>query len=342
MKRVRIECDDVTAWPILVQAAHRAALGKRGRGDVNAFFSNLEESLSLIRCSLLAARLPYGTYRRFSICDPKYRVIHAAPFADRVAHHALMEPLAQPLDNWQPATSYASRQGKGVHAAIAHAQCQCRRYQWYVKMDISGYFAHISHALLMRQLHRRLRGRWLFELIAQVLDSYQTQPGIGLPIGALTFQHFANVFLAPADRWLIAHEDTRARCRYMDDTVVWLDTRSAAKNLLSQYQGFLQRELSLKLKPSQIQQARYGLTFCGYRLHPERIRPGRRRLRRFKQLLTHWEESCQAGQIDMLELQRRVDSLVAMLAPGRSLTWRRQLLQTRLLKTRRSNRLVVE
>lgn len=331
MKRIRIEPEQVTALPELVEAAHRAARGKRDRPDVQAFFCQFERSLARVQQALLDARLPEGRYRRFSIRDPKPRLIHAAPFADRVAHHALMRPMETPLDQWQPATSFACRRGKGVHAAVAYAQRQTRRYPWYVKMDVSGYFEHIDHAVLIRLLHRRLKGDWLFRLIEAVLASYCSSPGRGLPIGALTSQHFANTYLVPADQWLIAHPLCRAHCRYMDDTVIWAESREAANHLWRAYQQWFEETLHLSLKPVVLQRSDQGLTLCGIRIRPHVLRPGRRRQRRFRQQLTHSERAYETGDIDMPTLQRHVDSLVAMLAPGQSLAWRRSLLGQRVI-----------
>lgn len=330
MKRVRIESNEVTALPELVEAAHRAARAKRDRPDVRAFFGRLERSLSHVQQALLDARLPHGSYRRFSIRDPKPRIIHAAPFADRVAHHALMRPMDVPLDQWQPATSFACRRGKGVHTAIVHAQRQCRRYPWFVKMDVSGYFEHINHSVLIELLHRRLKGSWLFRLLEAILASHCSVPGRGLPIGALTSQHFANIYLVPADQWLISHPMCRAHCRYMDDTVVWAESREEANRLWHDYRDWLAQTLHLSLKPVVVQRTRHGLTLCGIRIRPHALRPSRRRQQQFRRQLQHWERSYQDADIDMLILQRRVDALIAMLLPGQSLQWRRKLMSRRL------------
>lgn len=331
MKRVRIESDQVTAFPELVEAAHRAARGKRDRPDVQAFFDQLERSLSHVQQALLHARLPNASYRRFSIRDPKPRIIHVAPFADRVAHHALMHPMDAPLDQWQSTTSFACRRGKGVHAAIAHAQRQCRRYPWFVKMDVSGYFEHIDHSVLMQLLHRRLKGPWLFRLLEAVLASYCSVPGQGLPIGALTSQHFANTYLVPADKWLISHPLCRAHCRYMDDTVVWAESREAANVMWHDYQDWLEQTLHLSLKPVVVQRTGHGLTLCGIRIRPYALRPSRRRQQLFRRHLRYWENAYQNADIDMFTLQRRVDSLVSMLSPGQSLEWRRNLMAQRII-----------
>lgn len=329
MKRVRIGCAEVTDWHALVEAAGRAARSKRGRRPVRAFFADFERSLGSVRDALERARMPAGTWRPFRIRDPKSRLIHAAPFADRVAHHALMRPVEAPLDRWQPPTSHACRRGMGTHTAVAQARRRCARYPWYAKMDVSGYFEHIDHEVLLGLLHRRLAGRWLFATIEAVLGSYKSAPGKGLPIGALTSQHFANAYLVPADRWLIDHPLCRGHCRYMDDTVVWAESREAANALARGYREVLGDTLRLKIKPFALQRSRRGLAFCGSRIDPSGVRPGRRRQRRFKERLRAWEAAWTEGLIDTPTLQRNVDALVAMLGPGRSTAWRRDWLRHR-------------
>jgi len=327
VKRHKITLDLIADWQSLSAAAYRAARGKRQRPDVQAFFYQYENSLNTVREALLKGRIPCGYYRSFEIRDPKRRTIRAAPFADRVAHHALMAPLVKPLDDWQVPSSFACRIGKGTHAAVAFAQKQCRRFKWYLKMDVRGYFDHINHARLIDLLCGRLRGEGLFRLIHALLQSYETAPGKGLPIGALSSQHFANLYLTPADRWLIAHPSVSAHCRYMDDTVVWCAHKTQARTLYLEYAAWLKEYWSLNLKPAIIQQVDRGLSFCGYRLHPRHLRPGRRRLRQFARRLHYWQGAFFRGEITIQTLQQNCDALQAMLQPAQSWHWRTQLLK---------------
>lgn len=326
MKRYSVKLETIADWHNVTAAAHRAAHGKRMRREVQAFFNNYEVSISQVCDALSIGDLPQGCYRRFEIYDPKYRVIHAAPFADRVAHHALMAPLIKPLDDWQVPSSFACRTGKGVHAAVLFAQRQCRRFAWYLKMDVAGYFEHIDHLRLIALLHRRLKGSGLFSLIDAVLETHQSRPGKGLPIGALTSQHFANLYLTPADRWLIAHPSVRAHCRYMDDTIVWCETKKAARKLYAEYFAWLGDLWLLDLKPAIVQQSRMGLSFCGCRIHPRHVRPGRHRLHQFAQRLQYWQQAFSQDKISVPVLQQNTDALLAMLQLGKSWHWRKQYL----------------
>lgn len=323
MKRLNVTLCEITDWDNLATASHRAARGKRQRPDVRAFFAEFEQSLETVGRALNEGHLPIGRYRRFSIRDPKPRVIHAAPFPDRVAHHALMSPIADHLDNWQVATSFACREAKGVHAAVKYAQRQMRRYRVYLKMDVISYFDAIVHRRLLSLFRQRLKGNDLFSLIRSVLATYSTTEGRGLPIGALTSQHFANVYLTPADRWLLSQPLVRSHCRYMDDTVVWCDNTKEAHNLFREYAHWLETNWALQLKPPVVQSSQQGLSFCGYRIKPHIIRPGHRRLRRFNRLIRHWHKAFEAHEINEMQLQQRVDSLLAMLQPGETYRWRK-------------------
>ncbi|MEM9388791.1 MAG: RNA-directed DNA polymerase [Pseudomonadota bacterium] len=326
MKRFLIHDEQVSSWQAVASASRRAARGKRNRAEVVAFFAHADDALARVSAALRGGRLPRGTFRRFVIHDPKRREITAAPFEDRVAHHAIVQPLVQPLDTWLAATSFACRPGKGVHAAVRHVQRQCCRYPVYLKMDVCAYFERIDHARLRALLQRRLKGGLLFDLLDAVLASFSAVRGRGLPIGALTSQQFANVYLNPADQWLLAHPHVRAHCRYMDDTVVWCESTREARELFTAYQDYLHEHWALTLKAPVIQRSRHGIGFCGYRVSPGKLRPSRRRLQRCKTGLHAWQAKYLAGDIDALQLQQITDALLAMLLPGESTGWRRDLL----------------
>jgi RNA-directed DNA polymerase len=195
MRRVRIELADIAAIPNLAEATLRASRGKRERPAVHAFLGDLEANLGHLANAILTGRAPRGEYRCFRINDPKPRRIHAACFPDRVLHHAIMRLAGPVLERAMPDTSFACRPGKGSLAAVRATQAAVRRFPWYVKIDVSGYFEHIDHAILLDLLARRFKGASFLGLLERVLLTYQSAPGRGLPIGSLTSQYFANHFL---------------------------------------------------------------------------------------------------------------------------------------------------
>ncbi len=323
MRRVRIDLADVAAIGNLAEATARAARGKRERPAVRAFLGRLEESLERLSSDILSGRAPRGEYRRFRISDPKPRIIHAACFADRVLHHAVMLHAGPVLERAMTDTSYACRPGKGALAAVEAVQSALRRFPWYVKVDVSGYFEHIDHAILLRLLGRRFKGAAFMDLLGRILDGYQSRPGKGLPIGSLTSQYFANDYLDGLDRLLLERLGVRAELRYMDDVLWWCDSREQARETLAEVGDWLDRERLLQLKePCQIARSCQGVSFCGYRIGPGVLRLSARRQRRYRERRRHWEAAWRAGEIDGLGLQRGYDAVRAIAIHADSRTWR--------------------
>jgi retron-type reverse transcriptase len=218
-------------WPAicerenLFEAARRARRGKRGRESCAEFEFHLESRVLEIERDLKEQRFSFGPYRQFEVREPKPRSTSAAPYRDRVIHHAIMgviEPLA---DRSFIADSYACRVGKGTHRALTACKRLARRGQYALKADIRHYFATIDHAILLALLQRRFRDRTLLRCLAAILASYQSGPEEyracrgddlfsvgrprGIPIGNLTSQFFANFYLDGLDHFV--QEDLRWR-----------------------------------------------------------------------------------------------------------------------------------
>jgi len=246
-RRTRVELADIAAWPNLEAGLWAAARGKRARPDVAAFLAAAPLELARVQAALLDGRLPVGRFRRFAIRDPKPRLIHAAPFPDRVAQHALIRMLEPRLEQALVPTSFACRPGLGVHAALRHTQACARRWPWYLKLDVEHYFPNLDHARLLALIGRRFKGS-VVRLVSHILAAHQDSPGRGLPIGSLTSQHFANQFLGEADRFALARPECRAHVRYMDDIVLWCASRAEGRALYEAMLGYLSEHLGLRLK----------------------------------------------------------------------------------------------
>ena len=311
---VRIELADVAAWTNLEAALWAAARGKRTRPDVAAFIADSPRRLAQVRHALLQGRLPDGQLRAFAIRDPKPRLIHAAPFADRVAQHALMRLLEPRLEAALVPTSFACRPGRGVHAALTHALLCTRRWPWVLQLDVAHCFPSIPHAPLLALVRRRLRGS-AFDLLAHIVGGHAASPGSGLPIGSLTSQHLANQYLGELDREAIAHPATRAHVRYMDDVLLWCESAADARALRDHLLDWLPRTLGLQFKPPAIQRSNRGFTFCGFRLRPDGLRLGRRRQRAWRHGWRALHEADAAGRADEAWLQQRAEVLRTLALP---------------------------
>lgn len=330
MRRTAIHLDDVAELGHLAWAFWRAALGKRDRAEVRAFAARSGDELTRLAEQIRAGTVAVGRFRRFVIHDPKRRTIHAPHFRERVLHHALMAHVEPVIERYLIDDTFACRPRKGAQAAAARAQVHARRWPWYLKLDMASYFASIDHDILVAQIRRRIKGRGVLELIERIVRSHRGTEGRGLPIGALTSQHFANLYLAPFDRYLLEQARIGGLARYMDDVVIWDSSRERLRQLVEDSRQWLREQLKLELRPGwQLQRSSRGLTFCGFRVWPDRLGVSLRRRRRYRAARRRWEGAFVAGRIDAFELQRGAAACLSILDGADTLPFRRRDLRLR-------------
>ena len=171
MRRLGGLWPQVVSFENLLLAYRRARRGKGRSGQVAAFALDLEHELLGLQRALESGEYRPGGYRLFTIYERKPRLIAAAPFRDRVVHHAVMNVIEPALDRTFIHDSYACRKGKGVHAAVDRYQGWARGYVYALKMDVQQYFASIDHALLKEKLARRIKDTRVLDLLARIIDT---------------------------------------------------------------------------------------------------------------------------------------------------------------------------
>ena len=251
----------------------------------------------------------------FTIRDPKVRRICAAPFGDRVLHHAVMRICEPFFERYLIADSYACRNNKGNCKALAKAQSFSKKNQWYLKLDIHKYFDSIDHEIALWLLARRFKDKELLKLFSNILDSYYVQPGKGIPIGNLFSQHLANMYLGYFDHWIKEELHIKSYIRYMDDFIVFSGSKEALREYLKKITLFLAGRLSLQLKDNvQLNQTRFGCPFLGFRVFPTRLRLNRRSKYRYSKKFRYYENLYRKGIWSEQTLARHVEALNAFSA----------------------------
>lgn len=317
MKSSKVRLEQIAEPDNLREAFLRAARGKAHRRDVVAFRAQLEGELSALRAEILAGAVRVGQFTAFTIFEPKERRIHAPCFRERVLHHALVGPCEADLERWLIADTFACRRGKGREAALRRAEYFAARHRWFLKLDVAKYFDSVPHATLLAELERRFRDRRVVALWRHIVTAYETMPGRGLPIGALTSQHLANLFLGAADRHAKETLRVPGYVRYMDDMALWSDDRAALKHARAVLQDFLRERRGLVLKPNwHLQPTMRGMDFLGYRIRPDGSRLARRSRRRFLRRWTWLEQARERGEVGDREAQARVCALAAFVRPA--------------------------
>jgi hypothetical protein len=174
----------IASFAALRQAALAAACGKRYKPGVAAFLANMEPRLLALERALLSGRWRSGTYTEMVVKEPKERMVSAAPFRDRVVHHALCAVVGPIFEHGFIFDSYANRIGKGTHRAIARFEQYRNRYKHVLRADIYRYFPAIDHAILKQDLRRRITCPQTLWLLDTIIDGsnpqepvYQVYPG---------------------------------------------------------------------------------------------------------------------------------------------------------------------
>lgn len=308
----------ITSWDNLLLAYQRAGRHKRGRGNVAAFEYRLEDNLLQLQEELQAQTYQFGGYQSFFIHEPKRRLISAAPFRDRVVHHALCNIIEPLFERSFIEDSYANRIGKGTHRARNRCQEFARRFRYVLSCDVRQFFPSLDHTILRTQLARQITDAPTLWLIDQILRSgegvlseqYEMVyfPGDdllaalrprGLPIGNLTSQFWANVYLNPFDHFVKRRLRCKGYVRYADDFLLFADD----KPTLWAWKAALEEEMAryrLTIHPgAQPHPVTEGIPFLGFQIYPERQRLKRRKGVQYQRKLKKLMRQYRSGVISM-------------------------------------------
>jgi len=267
MKTHRHLFDKIMAFPNLLLAAKLAQRGKRFRYEVARFNFGLERDLLKLQEELVSGKWTPGAYHSFTVYEPKERPIVAAPYRDRVVHHALCNVIEPIFEAGFMEDSYACREGKGTHAALDRAQDFLRLSRFVLQCDVRKFFFSVNHETLRSVISKKIGCARTLELIHKIIASGGS---VGLPIGNLTSQLFANVYLNELDRFVKQKLKARRYLRYMDDFAVFGDSKSELAAIKKEIAGFLEDRLQLELKEkkSVVLHAKNGMSFLGFRMFP--------------------------------------------------------------------------
>jgi len=273
----------------LLAAYLEARRGKRRKRAVAEFEFNLEPELLRLQTELADGAWRPGPYHSFYVQEHKRRLITAAPFRDRVVHHALLNVLEPVFEPTFIHDSYACRVGKGQHKAIDRYQHWARGHKYVLRGDVRKFYPSVDHGILMAILRRRIRDRRVLALCEAILASgagilegeyelaWFAGDGLftplerrrGLPIGNLTSQFFGNVYLNEMDHFIKERLHVRCYLRYMDDLALFGQDKAEMAGWLDQVSGALARfRLALNPARTRVWQVRVGVEFLGLRVYP--------------------------------------------------------------------------
>lgn len=317
--------EHVITFEALYKAHKSARRGKRKSWPCRHFEKDLEGNLIQLQNELVWGAYQVGWYRSFLIREPKVRKITAlVEFRDRVVQHALMAVLEPIWERSFISHSYACRDGKGTHAGADYAQkvmreCLIKHGKLYaLKADVRKYFQSINHGILKQLLRRKISDKKVLALLDLIVDSYSepNTPGVGIPIGNLTSQLFANIYLDALDQHIKCRLSERWYVRYMDDFVILHHDKRHLQALRISIEVWLADKLHLELNhktgvfPVATKHGQ-GLDFLGYHLWPHKRRLRKGSLCRFKRRVRRLQAKYAENKVDFPEIRQQLSSWIA-------------------------------
>lgn len=301
---------------------------KRHKNDVQTFEFRLEQNLFQLHRDLTAKQYKHQIYTGFYIRDPKVRHIHKASARDRILHHAVFRVLNPIFDKTFIPASFSCRIGKGVHKGVLEIERMIRaesrnftRPCFALKCDVKKFFDTVDHQMLMAILRKKIADADALWLLQEIIGSFTTKQRNlfdrqGLPIGNLTSQLFANIYMNEFDQF-VKHE-LRLQCyaRYTDDFVIISANKQYLEKLIDPIKTFLQDKLNLKLHPKKIslRACHQGIDFLGYVALPYyRLMRTKTRKRIFRKLKARISQY-RSGSISETTLSQSLQSYLGVLS----------------------------
>ena len=296
---------------------------------MGVFERSLEDNLFSLYESLQNKTYKHGNYKAFYIHDPKIRHIHKACVQDRVVHHLISKVLEEIYEPTFYAHSYSCRKDRGTHKAVKALIRFARRASsnntsklFVLKCDVKKFFASVDHTVLMQLLARRIQDKDFLWLLIEVITSFQVENSVnkGMPIGNLTSQLFANIYMDPLDQYIKHELKARYYLRYADDFAVLSNDRSYLRDLTAQIEEFLKEGLKLSLHPGKVTIGDYylGVDFLGYVVFPDFILPRTKTKRRMVRKISKNIQLYKQQRMSSKSLSQTVQSYLGYLSHASS------------------------
>jgi RNA-directed DNA polymerase len=350
MKRIGNLYEKIYDFENLYQAYLQARKGKRYRNDVLKFTANLEENLIQIQNELIYDMYQVGRYREFYVYEPKKRLVMALPFKDRVVQWAIYRQLNPVFDRGYIEHSYACRVGKGTHVAAKNLHNWLRivskkSEKWhYLKLDISKYFYRVDHKKLINIIARKLKDKRTIRLLWKTIKSEDTKFGLptaasltetdvrlenrGMPIGNLTSQLFANIYLNELDHFAKHDLKIRYYTRYMDDVIILHEDKKHLQYVKNEIEAFLEEKLRLNLNnKTAIRPITLGIEFVGYRIWNTHMKIKKPTVQKIRRNLKRIQNKYSLGIMPLEKVRSSLFSYMGMLQHCNSYLLKRKILQ---------------
>ena len=327
---------EICSYINLELAFKMARKGKTQKEYVIEFEKNLKENLLQLRAELLFHIYKPEPLKTFILKDPKTRRISKANFRDRVVHHALFNIIEPIFDRRFIYDSYANRKGKGALKAIERFDSFKRKVSknntsscFVLKADIKHYFDEVNHEILINIIRKKVNDGGAIWLITRILSNYSLeQNGKSMPLGNLTSQFFANVYLNELDQFVKHKLRAKYYIRYVDDFVILEYDKEKLEFYKEQIDEFLKNKLKLQLHKdkSQIHKLGESINFLGFRVFYHHKLLKKSNLRKMNNSIHLLQEGYRNGLVDYDDIYDFIEGWIAYANNGNTYKLRKKIL----------------
>lgn len=347
--------DEICSFENLYKAYLNARKNKRFRDEVLGFTNNLEEYLFDIQKDLVNHTYKVGQYREFYVYEPKKRLVMALPFKDRVIQWAIYQVINPMFSKGYITDSYACIEGRGTHQAVQRLHYWLKKVNrkpgkwYYLKLDISKYFYRIDHEVLVKMLQKKIQDKQLMKLLENIIFS-ETSFGLelgtidpaerdkrvaqcGMPIGNLTSQMFANIYLNELDQYIKRELKVHHYIRYMDDMILLADDKKLLHEYKTLIDTFLNEKLKLNLNnKTAIRPITLGIEFVGFKIWATHIKLRKSTALKMRRRLNSLKKQYFKGKVELSDVQATVNSYMGMMKYCNSYSLKNKLFEGLVLK----------
>lgn len=349
MRAEEIKHRDLITIENLFQAWNEFAKGKKKKIDVQEFERNLEDNLFELHHLLTSKTYRHGLYEEFYVNDPKRRHIHKATVCDRVVHHLLYKYLYELFDTTFMYDSYSCRVDRGTNKGVRRLAYFVRQVSknyirdcWVLKLDAKKFFANVDHETLLKLLRTKIRDQNILWLLLQVIESFSSKEGKrkGIPLGNLTSQVFANIYMNELDHYVKHNLKIKYYLRYADDFIISDSNKDNLYQCINILKQFLFEKLRLELHPDKIivRKLSWGIDFLGYIVLPYYILPRSKTIRRMFKRLEVRAKDYYRGKIDKFCFDQTLASYFGFLSHANSFRLRKKIYFSYYLEDKKEGR----
>jgi retron-type reverse transcriptase len=257
--------DKIVTKENMLLAYERTARSKRKTFGYLEFKEYKQLNLDALADEMRSGEYKIGNYRQFIIYEPKPRLISALDFKDRLAQHALISIIEPIFEATFLPNTFACRAGLGTHAGVKYIQSELRKSDmplYYLKTDFSKFFPSVNHNILLEMIHKKIACKLTLKIIEEIVKPNE----VGIPIGSVTSQLFANVYGSLLDMYIHHDLGHRKWARYMDDVVILSNDIEKLKDDFYKIAEFSGKNMGMRISKWHCGNVNQGINFLGYRI----------------------------------------------------------------------------